>query len=131
MADTFKFELVSPERLLISDDVETVVVPGADGNFEVMSGHAPFISTLRAGVLEIDGKDDNKVYVRGGFAEAGADSLTVLAQQAVNLSDLDKDALAKEIASVEGEIKEADEGSDAFLSAQQAFDQLKQLQDQL
>lgn len=131
MAESFKFELVSPEKLLISEDVKHVVVPGAEGNFGVMTGHAPFVSTLRAGVLEIiDGTNSSgkKLYVRGGFAEVGPDALTVLAQKALNLSDMTADVIAQEITDVEGDLEANEENSDAYLAAKLALVQLKEIQ---
>lgn len=127
MADTFKFELVSPERLLISEDVAHVVVPGAEGDFGILAGHAPMISTLRAGILKIiaDNGEARQIYVRGGFAEAGPENLTVLAQQAIEWAEFNAEAIAHEITNVESELEEAEDHSVVRLSAQQALDQLK------
>jgi F-type H+-transporting ATPase subunit epsilon len=99
MAETFKFELVSPERLLMSQQVREVVVPGSDGEFGVLSGHAPFMSTIRPGfiVVKPDEGDERKIYIRGGFADTGPGGLTILAEQAVPLEELDANAIADEI----------------------------------
>ncbi len=80
---TFKFELVSPERLLLSEDVEQVVVPGSEGDFTVLAGHAPVLSTLRPGVMDVKlpGGKAKRLYVKAGFAEVDPESLTVLAQR--------------------------------------------------
>jgi F-type H+-transporting ATPase subunit epsilon len=88
---TFKFELVSPERLLVSTNVDEVIVPGSEGDFTVLANHAPFVTTLRPGVLSTSGAEggnDGKFYVRGGFAEAGPDALTVLAEIAMPLAEV-------------------------------------------
>ena len=83
MADPFQFELVSPERLLMSEPVEQVVVPGSEGYFTVLKGHAPFMSTMRPGVVEIlRGNTNFGVFVRGGFADVSA-GLTIWRERAV------------------------------------------------
>jgi F-type H+-transporting ATPase subunit epsilon len=81
MAGTFKFELVTPERMALSEDAVQVVVPGVEGEFTVLPGHAPVISALRPGVVEVALRGDRatRILVEGGFAEVGADRLTVLA----------------------------------------------------
>ena len=120
MADAFKFELVSPERLLFSDDAELVVVPGSEGDFGVLPSHAPFLSTLRPGLLEVTlpGGAQRRIFVRGGFAEVGPDSLTVLAQQAIDLAELDAAELAQQIRNAEEDV--ADAKDDATRDAAQA-----------
>ncbi|MEJ8569836.1 F0F1 ATP synthase subunit epsilon [Microbaculum marinum] len=109
MADTFQFELVSPERLLISEEVTQVDVPGAEGDFGVLANHAPAISTLRAGVLMVRGESgaDRHVFVRGGFAEVRPDLLTVLAEQAIPLEDIDEAVLAQEVKNAEEDVADA------------------------
>ncbi|MDH3579864.1 MAG: F0F1 ATP synthase subunit epsilon [Hyphomicrobiales bacterium] len=109
MADTFTFELVSPEQLLISESAESVVVPGSEGDFQVLAKHAPVLATLRPGLLDVvlPGGKERRIFVRGGFAEAGPDSLTVLAQQAIDSADLDKKALAQEIKNAEEDVADA------------------------
>jgi F-type H+-transporting ATPase subunit epsilon len=100
MADKVEFELVSPERLLVSKPVDMVVVPGAEGDFGVLRGHSPLISTLRLGVIDVHdgGGVAERIFVAGGFAEVTAERCTVLAEQAVPLGDLKR-------ADIEGEIK--------------------------
>jgi F-type H+-transporting ATPase subunit epsilon len=109
MADTFKFELVSPERLLVSADVAEVLVPGSEGDFTVLPRHAPVIAMLRPGILRIPGMDGRlaEIYVRGGLADVGPESLTVLAEQAVPLADVDRVLIAQEIEGAEAELAEA------------------------
>ena len=107
MADKVEFELVSPERLLVSQPVDMVVVPGSEGNFGVLAGHAPFISTVRPGVIDIFEGDRiiDRIFIAGGFAEVTETRCTVLAEQATNLSELDR-------AKVEQEIKDLGEDAD-------------------
>ena len=95
MSDTFKFELVSPERLLVSADVEQVLVPGSEGDFTMLAHHAPLLTSLRPGLLEIGfgGTDRRRYFVRGGFAEVGPTGLTVLAETAIDLFELQADTL--------------------------------------
>ena len=91
MADPFSFELVSPEKLLLSADVDMVVVPGAEGDFGVLVGHAPLISALRPGVIDTySGTSvDKRIFVAGGFAEVTGERCTVLAEEAVPVADID------------------------------------------
>lgn len=99
MADTLTFDLVSPERLLISEAVTLVVVPGSEGDFGVMPGHTPVITTMRPGVVEVHPAegDTQRIYVRGGFAETTGDNLTILAEEAINLADLDRAKLEQRL----------------------------------
>ncbi|MCG5239295.1 F0F1 ATP synthase subunit epsilon [Azospirillum doebereinerae] len=107
MADKVEFELVSPEKLLKSLPVDMVVVPGTEGDFGVLAGHSPLISTLRPGVIDVyEGERIvDRVFVAGGFAEVTETRCTVLAEEAVALTDLDR-------ASVEKSIKDLSEDSD-------------------
>ncbi len=92
MADTVEFELVSPERLLKSEPVEMVVVPGAEGDFGVLPGHSLLIATVRPGVIDIhrDGAVAEQIFVAGGFAEVSPERCTVLAEEAVPVGDIDR-----------------------------------------
>lgn len=96
MAETFAFELVSPSKLLVSEQVSMVTVPGAEGDFGALPGHAPLLSTVRPGVIEVtvDGVVTRKVYVAGGFAEVTADRVTVLAEEAIPVADITPDMVA-------------------------------------
>jgi len=129
MADTFTFELVSPERLLISEQAQSVLVPGAEGDFQVLANHAPMLAALRPGLLDVvlEGGREQRIFVRGGFAEAGPDSLTILAQQAVDSADLDKSALAQEIMNAEEDVNDARDDA-ARDRAQGTLDALKLIQ---
>lgn len=99
MADPISFELVSPERLLLSEDVDMVVVPGTEGDFGVLSGHTPLISTLRPGVIDTYSGStvDKRIFVAGGFAEVTGERCTVLAEEAVMLGDIDRAATERRI----------------------------------
>ncbi len=128
MADSLKFELVSPEKLLKSGDVRQVTVPGTEGDFTVLPGHAPVLSTVRPGVVVVvDDGGEEKIFVRGGFAEATPGGLTVLAEQAVPLGELDADALAQQIQNAEEDVADA-KTDDSRQRAQESLDHLRQLQ---
>lgn len=109
MAETTQFELVSPERLVLSRAVEMVVVPGTEGYFGVLPRHAPMISTLDAGVIDIHegGSVVDRIFVAGGFAEVTEERCTVLAEDAVPLSEIDTAKTAKEIADIRDILKDA------------------------
>ena len=87
----FHFELVSPEKLVFSGEVETVVVPGTEGEFTVLKDHAPLISTMKPGIVAIEEAPAKKLrqFVRGGFAEVAPSGLTILAEQTIPLAELD------------------------------------------
>src|SRR5258707_171642 len=107
MADKVQFELVSPEKLLVSRDVGMVVVPGGEGDFGVLPGHAPLISTVRPGVIEIydDGTTlSDRIFVSGGFAEVTGERCTVLAEQALPCKDIDRAAAQAELATLHSEL---------------------------
>ena len=111
MADTVEFELVSPERLLLSIPVEMVVVPGSEGDFGVLPGHAPMISTVRPGVISIwqDGAVDRRVFVAGGVAEVEPERCTVLAEDAVPLEDADEAEAERRVADAREALERADD----------------------
>lgn len=92
MANTVEFELVAPEELLFSESVELVVVPGAEGDFGVLPGHSPLISTLRTGVIAVYENDtvNRRIFVSGGFAEVTPERCTVLADEAVALESVNR-----------------------------------------
>jgi F-type H+-transporting ATPase subunit epsilon len=104
MADKVQFELVSPEKLLLSEAVDMVVVPGTEGNFGVLAGHSLLISTVRPGVIDVyEGSDiSERIFVSGGFAEVTAERCTVLADEAVPLSSLDAATVEAELRTLEG-----------------------------
>ena len=128
MADPFQFELVSPERLLMSEAVDQVVVPGSEGQFTVMKGHAPFMTTLRPGVIDIvRGTNTTRVFVRGGFADANAAGLTILAELAIPVAEIDPSQLAQEVKDAEEDVADAKDGA-ARDAAEQRLHQLKEVQ---
>jgi F-type H+-transporting ATPase subunit epsilon len=108
---TFHFDLVSPEALVFSGEVEHVVVPGSEGEFGVLAGHAPLVAMLRPGILKILGQGERRIMVVGGFAEVSSEGLTVLADLAVPVEELDLSVLAGEIKDAEEDV--ADAGDDA------------------
>lgn len=128
MADTFTFELVSPEQLLLSGEATQVVVPGAEGDFTILPGHAPILSTMRPGIMSVtmSGEAEQRIFVRGGFAEAGPASLTVLAEQAIPMDELDAEALGREIGNAQEDVADAKD-DDTRNRAQERLDHLTQL----
>ena len=123
------FELVSPARLLFSGDVASVAIPGSEGDMMILPGHAPVLSTLKPGVVVVarEGGAIEKMFVRGGFAEVNAQGLTVLAEVAIPLADLDHSALAQQIKNAEEDV--ADAKSDAVRAkASEVLDHLKAIQ---
>ena len=110
--DTFHFELVSPERLIFSGEVEQVDVPGAEGDFGVLPEHAPIVATLRPGILTVHGAGgEQKIVVLGGFAEFSANSLTVLADNAAAVEDMDQTLIEARIDELGQRITKADPGA--------------------
>lgn len=109
MADKIAFELVSPDRLLISEDVDMVVVPGTEGDFGVLAGHQPTISTVRPGILEVQsaGAESRRIFVNGGFAEVTGDRCAVMTEEAVPVADLKRADLEQRIKDAEEDAKEA------------------------
>ena len=126
MAGTFKFELVTPERMALSEDAAQVVVPGVEGEFTVLPGHAPVISALRPGVIEVALPEDGgktRIFVKGGFAEVDADHLTVLAERAIPVEALD---VAAELETAEAELAAASDDA-SRLAAASAVERLRAL----
>lgn len=123
------FDLVSPERLLMSAEVDQVDVPGSEGDFGVLANHAPVVTALRPGVLTIQsqGKQGEKFFVRGGFAEVTAQGLTVLAEEAMPLAELDRAALDQRIRNAEEDVADAKD-SVTRDRAQETLCQLRELQ---
>jgi F-type H+-transporting ATPase subunit epsilon len=109
---TFHFELVSPLKISFLGEVDQVDVPGAEGDFGVLAGHAPMISLIRPGVMKVYAAGETtEIVVLGGFAEVGPDGLTVLADVATSVEDLDRTVLQKQIGQMEQDIKEMSQGS--------------------
>ena len=129
MASTFMFELVTPERMALSQDAAQVVVPGLEGDFTVLPGHAPVISALRPGVVDVTLPDASKarIFVKGGFAEVDQEQLTVLAERALDVEAMDAGTIAAELAAAEADLAAADNDT-ARLTANAALAQLRGLQ---
>lgn len=109
MAEAFSFELVSPEKLVLSESVTSVLVPGLDGFFTVLKDHAPVIASISPGVLEVEleGGDKRDIYVRGGFADVAESGLKVLVEQAVPVNELDTEKLNQLIKDAEEDVADA------------------------
>ena len=129
MAELFRFELVSPEKLVLAAEVQQVQVPGSEGDFGILAGHAPVMTSIRPGVLEVTTRTGNakKYYVRGGFAEADPERLVVLAQQTIDLDDFDQGAMRQEISDLEEDVADA-KNDEQKVKAEFALDRLKELQ---
>jgi F-type H+-transporting ATPase subunit epsilon len=129
---TFHFELVSPERLMFSGEVTQVDVPGEDGDFGVLAGHAPLVATIRPGVLTIHSEQvaPMMIVVRGGFAEVGPNGVTVLAQEVSPVDELDPAAIDQAIKDAEEDIADAKDDV-ARNKAMVRLDHLKTLKDAL
>ena len=126
---TFHFELVSPDKVLFDGDAQAVLVPGAEGDFQVLSDHAPVMTSVRPGVVGIDdasGKH-SRVFVRGGFADASKNGLILLAETAIPFEDLNAEMIGSEIKNAEEDLADAsDEGKPL---AQEKLDRLRELKD--
>ncbi|MDA0228885.1 MAG: F0F1 ATP synthase subunit epsilon [Proteobacteria bacterium] len=109
MADTFQFELVAPEKLIYSDDIEFVVVPGAEGDFGVLPGHSLLLSAVRPGIIEIfeNDKPKERFFVGGGFAEVTPERCTILSTESVNLNDIDESAARQRLDTAERDLSDA------------------------
>jgi F-type H+-transporting ATPase subunit epsilon len=128
---TFHFELVSPEKIAFAGEVDQVDVPGAEGDFGVLAGHAPVVATLRPGIMVVTTAGNKQQFVvLGGLAEVSAKGLTVLADVATSVAELDRDALAKTIEQMEADIERAVE-SDALDREIARLDHFKAIQQRL
>jgi F-type H+-transporting ATPase subunit epsilon len=108
--------------------VDEVVVPGAEGYFTVLKGHAPFMSTMRPGVVEVKGgTGDVRIFVRGGFADVSPAGLTILAEQAILVDEVDAAMLAQEVKNAEEDVADAKDGA-AKDAAELKLNQLKEVQ---
>jgi len=127
---TFHFDLVSPEKLAFSGEVDQVDVPGIEGDFGVLAGHAPVVATIRPGILTVTtGGTQHKIIVLGGLAEVSEKGLTVLADVATSLQELDREAFADQISGMEAKLTEKD-GSELD-RALERLDHYKSIQHQI
>ncbi len=127
MESTFKFDLVSPERVLLSAAAEQAVLPGVDGQFTVLAGHAPVVSALMPGVIHVTLTNAKKaVFVKGGFVEINPESVTVLAAHAFVLDEVDPRQLDAELAAAETALT-AEKDDEALRHVSRAIEELKAL----
>ena len=128
MADKIHFDLVSPERMLLSEDVDMVTLPGTEGYLGVLAGHAPTITGLRPGVIEVKGGStaELKLFVRGGFAEIDASKVIVLAEEAIPMGDFDIAALDQRIQDTEEDLVAAKTDAERSRVSEE-LDHLRQL----
>jgi F-type H+-transporting ATPase subunit epsilon len=121
MAEAFKFELVSPERLLVSEQVESVVIPGTEGEMTVMANHAPVMTTIKPGVVTVKPASgaETRYVVFGGFADIVPSGCTLLAESAVAVGDIDREDLARRIQEAREDVSDAKE--DASRSKAEEF----------
>jgi F-type H+-transporting ATPase subunit epsilon len=124
----FQFDLVSPEKLLFSGAVESVVVPSVEGEFQVLKDHAPVMAMLKPGVVHIEDDKGGKrnLFVRGGFADVANNVLTILAEQAIALEDLDTATLDLEIKNAEEDVADA-KTEDTRQRAAERLEQLREV----
>ncbi|TPI32204.1 F0F1 ATP synthase subunit epsilon [Mesorhizobium sp. B3-1-6] len=129
MAEAFKFELVSPERLLVSEQVESVVIPGAEGEMTVMARHAPVMTTIKPGVVTIKtaGGKEERFVVFGGFADILPSGCTLLAESATHVNDIDRADLARRIQEAKEDAADAKD-DESRSKAEQFLSQLTTLE---
>jgi len=128
---TFHFDLVSPEKLAFSGEVDQVDVPGLEGDFGVLPGHAPLVAALRPGILTIvSGSNRRRIVVLGGLAEVSDKGLTVLADVATSVEELDRTAFAKQIEAIEAEVRNGKLGERLDREIER-LDHFKSIQSQL
>src|SRR5271165_3089095 len=125
----FPFELVAPDKVLFSGPAQAVVVPGYEGDFQVLADHAPTMAAVRPGVVGIDDAQGKhrRVFVRGGFADVHPLGLTILAETAIPFEDLSAAHLDQEIKNAEEDL--ADAAEDQKRQAQEKLDRLRELKD--
>jgi F-type H+-transporting ATPase subunit epsilon len=124
-AGTLQFELVTPDRVAVSGQARQVVVPGLEGQFTVLPGHAPVISTLRPGIVEVvlEGAETRRVFVKGGIVELDGAHLTILAERALEEGAMDAQSLASELEAARAELAAASDDT-ARLTAASALEVL-------
>lgn len=129
MADKLRFELVAPERLLVSEDVDQVDVPGIEGVFGVLVNHAPAMAVLAPGVVRVrNGGDETRIFVRGGFAEVTPAGLTILAEEAIPVMELDRAQIQLRIKNAEEDLADTDATYDSKTRAERELRELRDLE---
>jgi F-type H+-transporting ATPase subunit epsilon len=123
------FELVSPERLLLSEEVASVTIPGTEGDMGILPNHAPVLSTLRPGIVVVtrESGEADQIFVRGGFADVNPQGLTLLAETATPIAELDAAALALHVKNLEEDVADAQD-DETRRRAQEMLDHLKALE---
>ena len=129
MAGTFKFELVSPERVLVSAEVSEVMVPGADGDFTVLVGHAPVLSILRPGIMAAKMADgsQSRTYIHSGFCEVTPESLTVLVEKAEDATKMSAASIAEHVTAAEAVLADEEADDERRVHAHAAITHLNSL----
>lgn len=129
MADKLHFSLVSPARELFSGEVDHVIAPGTDGEFGVLVNHAPFMTTLKNGVVRVEDKGETtmRLFVRGGFADVTPAGLTILAEEAVNMASLDVEQVQKDMDALRQELLAAGKDSPKLLALEEQLSYLESL----
>jgi F-type H+-transporting ATPase subunit epsilon len=130
MAEAYKFELVSPERLLVSERVESVIIPGTEGEMTVMANHAPVMATIKPGVVTVKpvSGGEQRFVVFGGFADILPETCTLLAESAVPVADINKDDLARRIQDAKEDLADA-RSDEERTKAEEFLNQLSTLHD--
>ena len=118
----FHFELVSPEKLVFSGDVESVIVPGTEGEFTVLKDHAPLMAMLKPGIVTVEetAAKKTRLFVRGGFADVSSGGLTILAEQAIPVEELDAAKIEADIKDAEEDVNDAETDEGAASRARKA-----------
>jgi len=129
MAEKLKFELISPERVVMSEQVDMVSVPGTEGEFGVFAGHAPVMTGIRPGMVDVivDDKTNRRIFVRGGFAEITAQGLTILSEEAIPIEELNRDVMGQQIKNAEEDLTDAKDDA-AKQKAQETLDHLREIE---
>jgi len=129
MAEKLKFELISPEKVVMSEQVDMVSVPGTEGEFGVFAGHAPVMTGIRPGMVDVivDDKTNRRIFVRGGFAEITAQGLTILSEEAIPIEELNRDMMGQQIKNAEEDLTDAKD-DDARQKAQETLDHLREIE---
>jgi F-type H+-transporting ATPase subunit epsilon len=130
MAEAYKFELVSPERLLVSESVESVIIPGTEGEMTVMANHAPVMATIKPGVVTVKPVSgaEQRYVVFGGFADILPETCTLLAESAVPVADINKDDLSRRIQDAKEDLADA-KSDEERTKAEEFLNQLSTLHD--
>ena len=127
MADKLHFDLVAPEARVFQGEVDMVVVPGSEGDFGVLAGHAPFMSTIRSGAISIHSGDQvTRTFIHGGFAEVTPDGLTILAEEAIDLTKIDPAEVERQLTEAREDLGQARDEADQR-DAQNQIDKLQAL----